>query len=305
MFARTLRGIWACSNPECDQVERTRASCRHRSAVRIPASTLSTAAVGCSSCCTASSAATQPGRLRRRSETDEATFLTSTPVRSLRERPRRSSCERTREYRWYRPGPRRRTASRGRSTHPCRRQAVDFGFAPATTTRCSARSMPAASAAATGSCSRGVPSRRGLRVPALPVRCPRCDLRTGNVETRKFFRGDRAQPRSARTRPVSRSRRSCTDAAPPVDGRDASRTRGRSSSPTAATTPPARRPAPSSTTSATWSGSSLRQVLDAPSGPGRASCDRGRRDLDALTRRGAGGLRRVVSEDRASSCTRS
>ena len=200
MFARTLRGLWACSNPSCDQVERESDIGIGR-LFTIPASSCECGGrvlelLYCFECGDVSLG----GYVAH--ERDEAVFLTSTPVQVPAERAAPVFMRSHRDYRWYRPGT-KKTARSWKPKTPTG-GSIEIGFGTATYDPLLGALMPPA-AGGDGTVLSGVPRDSDLTVPALPVHCPRCDLKTGNIETNKYFKGTVRSPIRAHTAGLAQS----------------------------------------------------------------------------------------------------
>lgn len=198
MFVRTMRGIWACTNPDCSQVPKAHDLPGVGRLFGIPTSTCSCGArvlelLYCFECGDASfggfiAGVEGPSRL-----------LTSSPVEvpaSSAELVFRRAYD---SFTWYRPGvlspgPRWRhdgapgggsiqLSFAGAHWDPFL-GAITAGVTPATGVILSVR---------------GLPNDGSWSVPALPERCPNCRLRTGTQELRKFYRGIVRSPIRAHT----------------------------------------------------------------------------------------------------------
>ncbi|MDQ4130877.1 MAG: hypothetical protein M3133_07815, partial [Actinomycetota bacterium] len=197
MFARTMRGVWACTNPDCDQIEEER---REGGVGRLHGIPTSTCGCGgrvlellyCFECGDVSVGGFVAG------EIEGTLLLTPTPIEVPADaadfvfrRPHGT-------FVWYRPGvvPLRekwphRTPEGGR---------VDMAFAHACwDPLLGALSRGGSSATGVTLAVGGLPQDSDLQVPALPERCPRCDMQTGGFESQKFFRGIVRSPIRAHT----------------------------------------------------------------------------------------------------------
>ena len=200
MFARTLRGLWACSNPGCDQVGR-----REESGVgRLFAIPTSTCQCGgrvldllyCFECGDVSLG----GYVGAQEE--EAVFLAATPVDVPAERAAPVFKRPHHEYRWYRPGL-TTTSRKWEPTGPDGRS-VTLGFTAASYDPLLGALMPP-SGQPSGMVLGGVPNDGSLTAPALPVYCPRCDLRTGQIDGKSYFQGEVRSPIRAHTAGLAQS----------------------------------------------------------------------------------------------------
>ncbi len=199
MFARTLRGLWACSNPACDQVSRQSEHGIGR-LFSIPASTCRCGGrvlelLYCFECGDISLG----GYLA--DERDEVVFLTPSPVEVPAERAAPVFMRPHHQYRWYRPGVTKfsRTWS---PTSPTGQ--VTIGFGSAAYDPLLGAIMPAVGVG-TGTILTGLPPGSNLVVPALPVHCPRCDLRAGLLDGPKYFKGIVRSPIRAHTAGLAQS----------------------------------------------------------------------------------------------------
>lgn len=200
MFARTLRGLWACSNPACDQIERSSELGIGR-LFSIPASTCSCGGrvlelLYCFECGDISLGGYVAD------ERPDAVFLTPSPVEVPAERAAPVFMRSHRNYRWYRPG--RTSSSRTwKPTTPSGGK-VQFGFASASYDPLLGAIMPAIGGG-TGTVVSGLAPDSDLTIPALPVHCPRCDLRTGVVDGEKYFTAVVRSPIRAHTAGLAQS----------------------------------------------------------------------------------------------------
>lgn len=201
MFARTLRGLWACSNPRCDQIARE----TDVGIGRLFSFATSTCACGgrvlellycfeCGDISLGGYVAAVDG---------EATFLASTPVDVPAERAAPIFKRSNHDYRWYRPGrvPTNRdwsptTASGGR---------VTLGFAAATYDPLLGAIISPPQGPGDGIVLAGAGNNPDLIVPALPVHCPRCDQRTGQLDNAAYFKGELRSPIRAHTAGLAQS----------------------------------------------------------------------------------------------------
>lgn len=200
MFARTLRGLWACSNLQCDQIER-------QSSLGIGRLfTIATSACPCGGrvlellyCfeCGDISLGGYVGATE-----GDATFLTATPVEVPSERAAPVFKRPHHEYRWYRPGVLRTTRS-WRPTKPSGGQLI-VGFATASYDPLLGALLPA-SGTGDGMVVAGIPSDGSIAAPALPVHCPRCDQRVGRLDAASYFKGEVRSPIRAHTAGLAQS----------------------------------------------------------------------------------------------------
>lgn len=217
MFARMIRGVWACSNPSCDAVEEEeRTNDRHVGKLYpIPANTCECGSrvlelLYCVQCGEAYLGGFV-GELSSSEEGDEASrprFLGPGPTSiAAKEQPLVSRRE-YREYAWYWPGTDPAHQKDWSHTQPGDDGAkTRFRFAPASYDHRSGMLEPAGlGGEATGTTLRVInpPNDASLRVPALPERCPRCDSRPPNNDRRLFFGGVVRSPIRGHTTGVAR-----------------------------------------------------------------------------------------------------
>lgn len=206
MFARTMRGIWACSNPECDQVDA--AWPRSAGVGRLFSIPTTSCACGarvlellyCFEC-----GDTGLGGFVAERLSDGTQLLTSNPpgiptrmTELVFRRPRSS-------YVWYRPGALKEASFRRQWTHagPTGGTAT-FGFARVQYDPFLGSVRPTVSGGTGVTLAvSGVPEVQ--IVPALPERCPRCLQRTGVQELPKFYRGIVRSPIRAHTAGLSQA----------------------------------------------------------------------------------------------------
>jgi DEAD/DEAH box helicase domain-containing protein len=202
MFSRTMRGIWACTDPGCKA-----AGPRLEKGVGrlygIPTSTCECGAralelLYCFECGDTSFGGFVAGKL------DGTLLLTSSPVDVpaaaadfVFRRPHGT-------YIWYRPGilP---TREKWSHSTPIGGK-VDLAFLRARWDPHLGALTPGTSPGSGVMLSvSGLPADSDLRVPALPERCPRCELQTGRFESAKFFRGIVRSPIRAHTAGLSQA----------------------------------------------------------------------------------------------------
>lgn len=201
MFARTLRGLWACSNPNCDQVDRE----QDLGIGRLFTIATSTCACGgrvlellyCFECGDISLGGYVGG------QEDVATFLTSTPVQVPAERAAPVFKRSHTDYRWYRPG----LTGTSRSWKPPTPlgDKPEIGFAAVDYDPLLGAIIVPAAGKGTGVCLSGVPVGDGLRVPSLPVHCPRCDQGSPVRDASLYYAGDVRSPIRAHTSGLAQS----------------------------------------------------------------------------------------------------
>jgi DEAD/DEAH box helicase domain-containing protein len=205
MFARSMRGIWACSNPDCDLVEGKRIT---PGIGRLHVIPMTTCACGgrvlellyCFECGDASLggylAGTQPDDTKLLSSSPPAINSNSADLVFRRPFDR---------FVWYRPGPLSKLPPTWSHAIPSLNQRVDVAFGHIAWYPFLGAMSPGGEA--TGVCLvvRGLPADSQLRVPALPGRCPHCGLQTGAQDLSKFFRGVVRSPIRAHTSGVAQT----------------------------------------------------------------------------------------------------
>lgn len=203
MFVRTMRGVWTCTNPECNQVDRPHQFPGIGRLYGIPTSTCRCGGrvlelLYCFECGDASVGGFVAG------VEGASRLLTSTPVEvpaSSAELVFRRSHD---SYVWYRPGT--LFSHRQWSHEKPAGGTIDLAFGTASWDPYLGALTPGATSA-TGVILnvRGLPDDGSVAVPALPERCPHCGLRTGTQDLRKFFRGIVRSPIRAHTAGLSQA----------------------------------------------------------------------------------------------------
>jgi DEAD/DEAH box helicase domain-containing protein len=204
MFARTMRGLWACTNPACDQVSRSKSESLVGKLFPIPTSSCSCGGrvlelLYCYECGDLSFG----GYVA--SKEDGARLLTSSPL----EIPAAATDFVFRRplgrYAWYRPG-KLSAAQKWTHTAPGGPK-VSLAFSSAAWDPYLGALMPAGAGNITGVTLSvgGLKPESDLVVPALPERCPACDLTTGRQDPQKFFRGTVRTPIRAHTAGLSQA----------------------------------------------------------------------------------------------------
>lgn len=203
MFARTMRGIWACTNPSCDQVAEQRAQPGLGRLFSIPTSTCQCGGrvlelLYCFECGDVSVG----GFVAR---DIEGTALLSTSPSDV---PASASDFVFRRphgrYLWYRPGVlalgstwQHRLPTSG---------SVTLAFATADwDPLLGALTQGASPGTGVVLAVKGLPPDSDLVAPALPEKCPRCGLSTGRAELAKFYRGIVRSPIRAHTAGLSQA----------------------------------------------------------------------------------------------------
>lgn len=193
MFARTLRGLWACTNPDCDQVDRN----EKLGIGRLFKSPKSTCDCGgrvldllyCFECGDLSL-----GGFVADVGDPYTTFLTPTPVAMPVERSAPVFRRQHRDYRWYRPGT--EYSRRGWNAKDPDGNAHPLGFSPVTYHPLMGM-LQAGGDPVTGVVVGG-PDGHDATFAALPPLCPRCEQRTGTLDS-KYFSGFVRSPIRAHT----------------------------------------------------------------------------------------------------------
>ncbi len=200
MFSRTLRGLWACSNPKCDQVVRSVDLGLGR-LFSIPASVCDCGGrvlelLYCFECGDVSLGGYVIG------EEGDAIFLSSTPLSVPVEEAKFVFNRNTSEFRWFRPGspPSFRSWSHSR---PKGGGQVDLGFGGAEYNSLLGTLASSPSGNVTELRFSGI--REGDQIPALPERCPACLLKTGTTRPLDFFKGHVRSPIRAHTSGTAQS----------------------------------------------------------------------------------------------------
>ena len=134
LFARMVRGMWACANPACVGVPVADRERPHRAGAcwPFPRRPAPTAGRGCSSCCTATNAATSASADMSSNALEDGGFVlgpTAPDIPALEAQP--ISRRRYGEYMWYWPGkrPPSSTTPAGPRRLPNGKQAT-FSFRP-------------------------------------------------------------------------------------------------------------------------------------------------------------------------------
>ncbi|MGD9753601.1 MAG: Zn-binding domain-containing protein, partial [Acidimicrobiia bacterium] len=189
LFARTMRGMWACSNPACTEVDRKEQLGIGR-LFGIPASTCPCGGrvlelLYCFECGDVSLG----GFI---TSTAEATFLSATPVAAPLDRAEPVFRRRHSEYRWYRPG------------EPCTdswpHKGQKYGFGPVHYDPMLGALIPGLDATGTE-----LRTPSAAQTPALPEQCPGCDLNYAQYKLDQFFDGVVRSPIRAHTAGLAQS----------------------------------------------------------------------------------------------------
>jgi DEAD/DEAH box helicase domain-containing protein len=195
MFARTMRGMWACSNPACDQID---VNLRPQPGIgKLFGRPTTTCQCGgrvlellyCYECGDASLGGYVSKHLG-----DRSVILTPIPVSTPATEARPIFRRTHDEYRWYRPGL-------AGSTRQWERQGSDakvrFTFAAAGYDPLLGQLDPVGADGTRLAFSGTLAEEE--RVPSLPDYCPRCDMQVGKEDAAKFFRGLVRSPIRAHT----------------------------------------------------------------------------------------------------------
>jgi DEAD/DEAH box helicase domain-containing protein len=199
MFARTMRGLWACSDPDCSAVK----SPRQLKSVGMlhdkPRNTCDCGArvlelLYCFECGDVSLGGyVVPG------PSPDVVLLSATPAEVPFAESQPVFRRDVTRYRWYRPG----SLPVQRSWHHALPDGTDiaFGFQEVDYNP-RVGSLSPALGRGTGMAVRigNLPNGDGYRIPSLPQYCPRCELQVGqNNDPNKFFRGFVRSPIRAHT----------------------------------------------------------------------------------------------------------
>jgi DEAD/DEAH box helicase domain-containing protein len=192
LFVRQMPGIWACSNRECPEVSPS----PDRTIGKLYATPTLTCTCGsrvlellyCDVCGDVSLGGFVADiDNHRRDGSAPHWYLSSAPT-SLAAADLPSFRRFYGEYMWYWPGP---VPSLGSWTHkaPGEKSATTFQFAPARFDHRTGFLEPALAGEGTILSADKLPTDARFRVPALPERCPRCELEGINRNPTIFFRG--------------------------------------------------------------------------------------------------------------------
>lgn len=200
MFVRTLRGVWACTNPACDEVTREHPLGFGR-LFSIPASTCRCGGrvlelLYCFECGDMSVGGYVADDI------DGATFLTSAPVEVPLERAAPIFMRQHQQYRWYRPGF--VASSRTWSPTGPDGQKVTLGFTSVEYHPLLGCLTPTGGQG-TGVVVGGLAPGSEATIAALPPYCPRCDQRTGVLDGNEYFKGVVRSPVRAHTAGLAQS----------------------------------------------------------------------------------------------------
>ena len=210
LFFRQIRGMWACSNPTCDQVPPEHsytgdvsAACTRRPRLPAVADLGSSKLLYCFQCGDVSLG----GFVVERGDEDDprSWYLSGSPSTFAHESLpvfRRTYSD---VFMWYWPGGVLDDRIAGH-TAPGSDRATEFFFKPVIYNhRIGLLDAAVVGDEPTGTylSTKGAPAEGSSRMPALPERCPRCLARGWNTAPR-FFRGDVRSPIRAHTTGTSR-----------------------------------------------------------------------------------------------------
>ena len=200
-FFRLVRGIWACCNPDCSAV-----ADGDRSEARRVGRLYSTPRIQCD-CgsrvlellyCYECGEPFLGGFAERVEGEDGAWYVTSGAGDNARWEQDVVFRREYGRYMWYWPGP-CPDADRWTHTTPAEKHRVSLRFAPAHLHPGLGLLRRVRGGTGTIMSVAGLPEEPGVRVPAIPERCPRCDGRGYNRERETFFRGIVRSPVRAHT----------------------------------------------------------------------------------------------------------
>lgn len=207
-FSRLVRGMWACSNPECDAHERPATASRVGKLYTAPRARCACGArvlelLYCYQCGDVSLGGFSiPVSAEDPSDGHYLSALPSAPGAADKRVFERAHGA---EYMWFWPG---RTPNRRSWEHKLGDTRVRFSFAPAEYDSASGLLQPSlGGATASGTMlamSASLDDLDRARAPAVPERCPRCDAPGRNTEVRKFWRGVVRSPIRAHTTGTTR-----------------------------------------------------------------------------------------------------
>lgn len=200
MFVRAMRGMWACSNPACDQIpEKDREGRTVGQLFTIPTSTCECGArvlelLYCFECGDIGLGGFVAG-----SPDPGSYLLTPGPVDVPTDEAKPVFRRAHGDYIWYRPGSvhSSRTWSR---TPPGERKSAEFGFGTVSYDPWLGLIRPAVGVGdGVVLAVKGLEPDTPYKVPALPEYCPRCDLNSGPPDNAKLFRATVRSPIRAHT----------------------------------------------------------------------------------------------------------
>lgn len=203
MFARSMRGLWACSNPQCDQIDRE---------TQVGIGRIFSIATSSCPCggrvlelfyCFECGDISLGGYVGATEGDGQVTFLTSTPVQVPLDRAAPVFKRSHDEYRWYRPGVTSSKSTWGPTRPDGNRSMIGFGVADYDPLL-GALSAPAVGLG-TGMTQTSPRMNGDLRIPALPVHCPRCDQVSGRPDAASYYAGEVRSPIRAHTAGLAQS----------------------------------------------------------------------------------------------------
>lgn len=206
MFARTLRGIWACSDPACSARREDAQPAPHVGRLYdAPRSTCECGArvldlLYCFQCGDVSLG----GYVAERPDVNER-LLSPTPSEVPVSEPQPVFKRDMGRYCWYRPGEVAASRSWSHRTQAGSRVAFSFARVDYEPTLGVVRSSAGRGTGVTVQAT-GLPTDEEVRVPALPEYCPFCNLRSGpNLDSRRLFGGTILSPIRAHTSGLGQS----------------------------------------------------------------------------------------------------
>jgi len=199
LFLRTMRGLWACCDPDCAEVPVDKRGGRvvgrlyERAMQFCPCGGRVLEVLFCFHCGDVGLGGYVVGR------EDGKPFVASTPLDSDGDAPRQVSQRSGEEYQWYRPGL---PMKRDRWEHSGPDQSkIKFSFEPAEL-HPKLGWLDIGSGEPTGTVVRAVGAPDGFGTPALPSRCPQCGHNERQV---KFKTGQVRSPIRAHTQGASQA----------------------------------------------------------------------------------------------------
>ena len=200
MFARTLQGLWACSSPNCAEVQRTEdlgfGRLFSRPAATCPCGGRVLELLYCYECGDMSL-----GGWVVKDSRDGVAFLSSTPVDASGGRVLPIHMRPHSTYRWYRPGT--MESARSWTLKNSSGESADVSFASVAYDPLSGCLYPS-QRLGNGTVISGVTAGEN-DAAALPVYCPRCDLGTRIASHEQYAKGIVRSPIRAHTSGLSQS----------------------------------------------------------------------------------------------------
>jgi DEAD/DEAH box helicase domain-containing protein len=211
LFARTVRGMWACSNRSCHTEEAHRADRRVGRLLDVPASTCPECGsrvldlLYCFECGDVSLGGFVVDRLRQGEGEGWVLGPSTVEIPAMEQQPvfRRKYGE----YMWYWPGDRPLRPAREWSHQlPSRRNTARFTFSPASFDTSTGLLTPDLSDFTGWMMTiRGIPANSQTVPPALPEVCPSCDQQGYNADLEMYWRGPVRSPIRAHTSGLAQS----------------------------------------------------------------------------------------------------